>query len=146
MQKNDRIWVLCGDLGYRLWDTIRDEFPERFLNCGASEQAMVDIACGLAIEGKIPIVYTATTFLLYRPFEGIRNYIDHEKLNVKLIGSGRGRDYTHDGWSHWAQEDRKVMSLFENIASFWPETKEEIPSLVEDMLAKDKPYYINLRR
>ena len=146
MLVNKNIWVITGDLGYKMWDQIKQEFPERFLNVGASEQSMLDIAVGMALEGKIPVVYSITTFLLYRPFETIRNYINHEKIPVKLIGSGRNKDYFHDGFSHWAQEDKKVFKIFKNIEAKWPTTIKEIPSLVNNMLASNKPWYINLTR
>lgn len=146
MQKDDRIWVVTGDLGYGMWDKIKADFPKRFLNVGAAEQSMVGVGVGLALGGKIPVLYSITTFLLYRPFETIRNYINNEKIPVKLIGSGRDRDYAHDGMSHWAEEDRRVMAILGNIKSVWPETKEEIPGLVEKMLADNSGWYINLRR
>lgn len=146
MAENDKIWVLVNDLGYKMWDKVRADFPNRFINVGAAEQALMGIAVGLALEGKIPIVYSISTFLLYRPFETIRNYINYEKIPVKLIGGGRGKDYTEDGISHWAEEDKQIMKIFKNIQAKWPETIEEIPSLVDDMIKSDSPWYINLRR
>lgn len=146
MQSNKNIWIITGDLGYKMWDQIRRDFPERFINVGAAEQAMVGIAVGLALEGKIPVVYSISTFLLYRPFETIRNYIDYEQIPVKLVGSGRDRDYAHDGISHWALEDRQIMKIFKNIKSYWPKNINEIPNLIKEMLETSKPYYLNLRR
>lgn len=146
MVKNPDIWLVTVDLGYRMWDRIRDDFPERFVNTGAAEQSAIGITVGLALEGKIPIVYSITPFLLYRPFETIRNYLNREGIPVKLVGSGRGRDYNRDGFSHWAEEDRQVMKIFDAIEVRWPETKEEIPALVEEMIRVEKPYYLNLRR
>lgn len=146
MRKNNGIWVLTNDLGYKMWDQIRKDFPDRFLNCGAAEIAMMGIAVGMALEEKIPVVYSITTFLIYRPFETIRNYIHHEKIPVKLVGSGRDRDYAHDGISHWPTKERELMALLDNIESRWPETLEEIPSLVSAMLTSKKPWYVNLRR
>lgn len=146
MSKNKKVWVITGDLGYGGFDLIRKDFSERFINVGAAEQSMMGIAVGLALERKIPFVYSITTFLLYRPFETIRNYINHEKIPVKLVGSGRSKDYAHDGFSHWAEEDVPVMKLFKNIRSLWPETKEEIPGLLSKMTAINKPFYLNLRR
>ena len=87
MAKNKDIVVLTGDLGYGLWDRIRIDYQDRFFNVGSSEQLMMGMASGMAMEGKIPVVYSITPFLLYRPFEFIRNYVDHEKLPVKLIGA-----------------------------------------------------------
>lgn len=146
MIKNKDIWVIAGDLGYKAFDDIRRDFPQRFINVGAAEQTMIGIAVGLALEGKKPFAYSITTFLLYRPFETIRNYIHHEKIPVRLIGSGRDKDYAHDGFSHWAEEDKKTMDILNNIESVWPESKEEIPLLIERMITIDKPWYINLRR
>ena len=146
MAKDERIWLVVGDLGYKAFDYIRRDFPERFINCGASEQAMTGIAVGMALEGKIPFVYSITTFLLYRPFETIRNYINHEKISVKLIGAGRDRDYTHDGFSHWAEEDKETMKIFANIKALWPENKEEMPKIVDEMIKNNSPWYLNLKR
>lgn len=146
MKKNKDIWLITGDLGYKLWDNIRKDYSKRFINTGSSEQAMIGIAIGLAIDGKIPFVYSITPFLLYRPFETIRNYVDHEQIPVKLIGSGRNKEYNRDGFSHWAEEDKKVMTIFKNIESRWPEKTEELPKLFHDMIRSNKPWYVNLKR
>lgn len=146
MQKNKNIYIVVNDLGYRIWDIVRQDFPDRFINVGAAEQTQIGVGVGLALSGKIPIVYSITSFLLYRPFETIRNYLHHEKIPVKLIGSGRNRDYIHDGISHWAEEDHEVISVLNNIKSAWPNDEKEIPRLVKKMLDSDKPWYINLKR
>lgn len=146
MATNKNIWVVVGDLGYKMWDTVKEKYPDRFINTGASEQAMIGIAVGLALEGKIPVVYSITPFLLYRPFETIRNYVDREKIAVKLIGSGRNKDYLHDGFSHWAEEDKSIMRNLKNIIASWPKNKKEIPTLVDKMLKSNKPWYVNLRK
>lgn len=146
MARNKNIWVITADLGYKMWDKIRDDYPDRFLNAGASEQAMMGIAVGLALEGRIPVVYSITSFLLYRSFETLRNYVNHERIPVKLIGSGRGQDYMLDGFSHWAEEDREVLKVLNNIESRWPVKNEELPSLIDEMISRPVPYYLNLRK
>lgn len=145
MKNDGNIYLLTGDLGYGLWDEIKKEFPDRYINTGAAEQALIDIAVGLALDGKIPFVYSITTFLLYRPFEAIRNYLNHEKIPVKLIGSGRNLDYEISGFTHCAEDDRKVMKLFSNIKSYWPE-KQEVAGLVRKAVKDKSPYYINLSK
>src|SRR3990167_4043938 len=131
MEKDPDIWVICIDLGYGMFDKIRDKFPDRFLNTGAAEQAAMGIAVGLAMEGKIPVVYSITSFLLYRPFETIRNYINHEGIPVKLVGSGRDKDYLHDGFSHDSTDAKKIMKNFKNICQDWPDTKEAMVDSIE---------------
>ena len=146
MGRDDRIYLLTGDLGYGLWDKIKIDYPDRFFNVGSSEQLMMGAASGLAADGKIPVVYSITPFLLYRPFEFIRNYVNHERLPVKLIGGGRGQDYGYLGFSHWAEDDKKFMKCFKNIKSFWPETIDEIEKIKQDFFYSAEPYYINLKR
>ncbi len=146
MKKNKDIWLVTGDLGYLMFDPIRDELADRYINTGAAEQSMVGIGVGLALEGKIPFIYSITPFLLYRPFEAIRNYINREGIPVNLVGGGRDRDYDEDGFSHWSEEDKEVMKLFPNINSYWPKTKEEIPDMMRLIIENNKPTYLNLRR
>ena len=97
MKKNKNIWLVLTGVGFGMFDKIKEDFTDRVANCGASEQAAVGIAVGLALEGKIPFFYTIPNFLIYRPFEWIRNYIDHEQIPVKLISGGQGKDYLEDG-------------------------------------------------
>ncbi len=146
MKTNKKIYIITGDLGYKIWDNHRIAYPKRVINVGAAEQAMMGIGVGLALEGKIPIVYSISSFVLYRPFETIRNYVDYECIPVKLVGSGRDKDYLDHGFCHWAKEDRQVLKIFKNIQAKWPKTLEEIPSLVDNMIKSDKPWYVNLRR
>jgi transketolase len=146
MGANEDIVVLTGDLGYGLWDRIKLDYPDRFFNFGSSEQLMVGAACGMAMEGKIPVVYSITPFLLYRPFEFIRNYVDHEKIAIKLVGGGRNKDYGYLGFSHWAEEDKAVMSIFKNIIVKHPNSVKEMEECFVLINDKDAPLYINLKR
>lgn len=146
MRSDERIWVVTGDLGYGMFDKIKGDFPGRFINVGAAEQVMLGVGIGLAIEGKIPVVYSITPFLLYRPFETIRNYVNREKIPVKLVGGGRDRDYGHDGFSHWAEEDQEVIQLFPNIESVRPDSKNQIIDIIDDFIYSPTPSYLNLQR
>ncbi len=120
MEKDENIIFITADLGYGLWDTVRSSFPDRSYNVLSSEQLMLGMATGFALEGKISICYSITPFVLYRPFEFVRNYLDHEKIPVKLVGGGRDKDYGYLGFSHWADDDLKIYSCFENIVKYKP--------------------------
>jgi len=146
MATNKNIYLLTGDLGFGLFDNHKEDFPERFINCGAAEQAMIGIAVGLALEGKIPFVYSITNFLLYRPFETIRNYINHEKIPVNLIGSGRNRDYEHDGISHWSEDAAVLFSMLPHITPYFPDKNSDVIKIVNRMIYSHKPAFLSLRR
>jgi len=146
MKKNEDTHLITGDLGYGLWDKIRDDFPTRFHNVGSSEMVMMGMGIGLAMEGKIPYVYSITPFAIYRPFEMIRNYLDHEGIPVNIIGGGRDKEYGYLGFSHWSHDDKRIMGVFDNIKSYHPETDEELADSFKYTLQKRTPIYINLKR
>lgn len=152
-KNNPNIILVTGDLGFGLWNEFRETLPNQFINCGASEQLMMGMGVGIALEEKIAVIYSITTFLLYRPFETIRNYIDREKIPVKLIGSGRNKDYIHDGFSHWSEDVRKLFfdskeqeAVFPNIKDHWPQNKREIPGLVHAIINSKTPEFVSLTR
>jgi transketolase len=146
MKVNQNIYLITGDLGYGLWDNIRDSFQGRFFNVGSSEMAMMGMAIGLAMEGKIPFVYSITPFAIYRPFEMIRNYLDHENIPVNIIGGGRDRDYGYLGFSHWADDDKKIMESFKNIRIMHPTNIDELQINFNQLINDRKPTYLNLKK
>lgn len=146
MKKDNRIWLLVGDLGYGGADKIRDDFPDRFINCGAAEQAMIGIACGLAFEGKIPFCYSIAPFLVYRPFEMLRSYVNYEKIPINLAASGRDKDYLHDGYSHNAEDVSLLLGGLININKYFPEELKDVEKMFQQMLENKKPNFISLKR
>jgi transketolase len=146
MKSNPDIYLITGDLGYGLWDEIRDTFPNRFFNVGSSEMAMMGMAIGLAMDGKIPFVYSITPFAIYRPFEMIRNYINHESIPVKILGGGRDDEYGYLGFSHWASEDLTALNIFENLKLFKPHTQDELENAFNFAINNNSPVYINLKK
>jgi len=140
MQDNPNVVLITGDLGYGLFDTIRDKYPEQFFNVGAAEQTMMGAAVGMALLGKTVFVYSITPFLLFRPFETVRNYISHESIPVVMVGSGRDSDYGHDGFSHFAGDD-EILKQLPNI-QFIKQDEFSLASIVRS----GKPTYLNLKR
>jgi len=146
MVENQDIIVLTADLGFGLLDQIQNSFPERFHNVGAAEQLMIGAGIGLAESGKIPVCYSMSSFVLYRPFEFLRNYVNAECVPVKLIGSGRDKDYSHDGLSHWAHDDEQVLAALPNIKIYKPKSIEELEHSWPDFINSPEPAYLNLTR
>lgn len=145
-ETDKNIWVVTADLGMGLWDEFKSKFPDRFINTGASEQAASDIVVGLALSGKKPFFYSITPFLIYRCFETLRTYINHEKIPVRLVGSGRNGDYFHDGFSHNASDVWDIMSRLREIHCYYPEKKEMIPAILKAMIKEDQPSFISLKK
>jgi len=142
MMDDDRIVLLTADLGFGLLDPIRQAFSKRFHNVGAAEQLLIGAGIGLAESGKIPVCYSMSSFVLYRPFELLRNYLNYEQIPVKLLGSGRDRDYSHDGISHWAHDDEAVLASLPNIKIFKPADLRELQEMWPEYLFGPNPAYL----
>lgn len=146
MQSNKNIFLLTADLGFGILDNIKENHQDRFYNVGAAEQLLIGAGIGLAESGMIPVCYSMSSFILYRPFEFLRNYVNEERIPVKLIGSGRDKDYSHDGFSHWAHDDEQVLAALPNIEIYKPKSIEELELRFKSFLYSDCPAYLNLTR
>ena len=62
------------------------------------------------------------------------------------MGGGRDQDYGYLGFSHWAEDDKKIMSCFDNIGVFHPEDLNQLESTFDFFIESKVPQYINLRR
>jgi transketolase len=145
MDTNKDIYIIFCGLGWPRVDEFLTKYPYRAINTEASEQTALDISVGLSYEGKTPIVYTITPFLL-RGFETIRTYINHENLNVILLGIGRDKDYAHDGFSHDASDIEMILRTQHNIFQSYPNTPIEIRQALRIALTIKGPNFISIPR
>ena len=140
--KDEKIFVLVGDIGYRVFDEFREKHPDRFINVGICEQSMISVSAGMALEGLKPWVYTITPFLIERPFEQVKLDINQQKVNVKLVGFA---DYPTLGPTHSEMNGKALMKLFNNIASFFPKDGDETEKMIFEAYEKKGPAFVNLK-
>lgn len=124
-ERDPRILLLTGDLGYLVLDSFAEEFPTRFFNVGVAEQNMVGLATGLAEAGFIPFVYSIVTFAALRPYEFIRNGPILHQFPVRIVGVGGGVEYGHNGPTHFGLEDVSVMRVQPGITVIAPADYEQ---------------------
>ena len=139
------LYILTADLGYGVFDRIQKLHPNQLINTGAAEQSMLGAGVGMTLAGKTAFCYSITPFLIYRPLEWIRTFLHHDQIPVKLVGSGRDKDYAHDGITHDATGVKELLDMFD-IVQFYPESKEEVPDMVDEMINNNKPSFISLER
>lgn len=146
MPNNPDIYFISAGLGWPRTDELKEKFPNRYIQTEASEQTALDIAVGLAYAGKTPITYTITPFYL-RAFETIRTYINHENLNVKMIGAGRDDDYSkHDGFSHDAGDIVEILNTQRNIVQFFPRKVEDMQHDMDRMIKYQGPMFLSIKK
>jgi transketolase len=137
-----KIYLLVGDIGFKIFDEFRYRHPDKFINCGICEQSMIGMASGMAIEGLKPWVYTITPFLIERPFEQIKLDIDQQNVDVKLVGYA---DYPNLGPTHSELDAKKLMSLFKNIKSYYPDNSEDVVKAMNNAYLSSSPAFISLK-
>jgi len=142
--EDDRVILLTGDLGFGVFDDFQELFPDRFINVGICEQAMVDISAGLAMEGYKPIVYSIASFMTGRAYEQIRVTINYQKLPVIIVGAGGGYVYAKAGPTHHAADDLGLMNLLPGMTVTAPGSPEEVSALLPQLLALGSPSYMRI--
>ncbi len=145
-KKNKKICALVADISPAgSMQKFRNEYPERFINCGVAEQSMIGIAAGMALRGFRPFCYTIATFALYRPFEMIRVDLAYQKLPVTVIGMGAGLIYSTLGSTHQSFEDISIASSIPNMQVLAPCDPLEMEEATRWCAIKNKgPVYMRL--
>jgi transketolase len=143
-EADDRIWLICGDVGYSVLEVFSDRFPKRYLNAGVAEQNMTGIAAGLALTGKIAVTYSIANFPVMRCLEQVRNDVCYHNLNVKIVSVGGGLAYGSHGYTHHGVEDLAVMSVLPNMTVIAPGDPLEARGATRSMMAQPGPAYLRL--
>ena len=93
-----------------MWKWTEGNYKQ--INCGVQEPNMVNIAAGLASQGKKVIIYGVAGFVIYKAYEQI-------KLNVKgwaehhgsiiFVNAGHNGCYSVCGRGHLVADDLQLM-------------------------------------
>jgi len=143
-ERNDRIILVTGDLGFRVFDEYRARFPLQFLNVGVAEQNMIGVATGLALEGRIPFCYSIGNFSTLRCLEQIRNDACYHDANVNVVCMGGGFSYGALGISHHATEDLAIMRAIPGITVLAPGDLWEASEAAEALVSTPGAGYLRL--
>lgn len=143
-EKDSRIILLTGDLGFMVLEEFIKRKPKQFINVGVAEQNMVGIATGLAEAGFIPFVYSIVNFSTLRPYEFIRNGPVFHQLPVRIVGVGGGLEYSNNGATHYGLEDVGVMRVQNGIQVIAPADSQQTRSALLDTWDLPQPVYYRL--
>ena len=143
---DSRVIFIGSDLGAGVLNAMKTEMPARFIMEGISEQHVVGMAAGLAMEGFIPYINTIATFLTRRCYEQVALDLCLQDLPVRLIASGGGGVYAPLGPTHLAVEDLAIMRALPNMAVVAPCDAQEMRRLMEASIEWPHPMYIRLAK
>ncbi len=145
-KKNKKVLFIGSDLGPGVLDNFKKKFPKRFLMEGVSEQAIIGMAAGLAMQKYRPYVNTIATFITRRAFEQVVVDLCLHNLPVTLIGNGGGMVYAPLGPTHQSIEDISIMRTLPNITILAPCDANDMKSLVFQTSKIKGPTYIRIAR
>jgi transketolase len=143
-ESDEKIFLLCGDLGFSVLENFRNKFPDRFLNVGIAEQNMAGIAAGLSLEGYKVFIYSIGNFPSLRAIEQIRYDICYHELNVTIVSVGAGFAYGPLGCSHHATEDFAILRSLPNMIVYNPADPLEVTWSMDEIFNSKKASYLRL--
>ena len=144
--KDKRVVFLTGDLGYKLFDQLKDHDPARVINCGIREAGMVGYAAGLAKTEIRPFIYSIAPFVTLRCLEQIKIDLCYNQANVVVVGVGGGFAYGTNGPTHHGIDDIGVLSCLPAITVWTPSDPNEVRLCVQAAAKLDNAAYLRLGR
>jgi len=146
MTSDKRVVFITADLGFKLFDRIAMKFPDRVINVGIREAAMVGLAAGLSKEGFLPFLYSIAPFSTLRCLEQIRVDLCYNNLPAVIVGVGGGLAYGLNGPTHMGIDDVGVMNALPNMTIVSPCDPFEVRSLLPQIAKLSGPVYLRLAR
>src|ERR1700744_3178544 len=145
-KRDERVVFIGSDLSPGLLADMQREMPERWFMEGITEQNVVGMAAGFAMEGFIPYVNTIATFITRRCYEQVAVDLCLHDLPVRLIGNGGGLVYAPLGPTHLAIEDIAIMRALPNMAVTAVCDAKEMVRLMNATIDWPHPIYIRLAK
>lgn len=139
-----RTAVVLADISADRFEDAARRHPDRVLNVGIREQAMLGVAGGLALAGLRPVVHTIAPFLVERPFEQIKLDLNHQDVGAVLVSTGASYDYPGAGRTHMAPGDVALLDTLPGWRVHVPGHPDELRSLLTSELAAEGLAYLRM--
>ena len=146
-EHDDRIVAVVNDsVGSSKLGGFQKRFPDRLVNVGIAEQAMVGVGAGLAAGGRIPFVSAASCFLTARAMEQIKVDVAYSRHHVVLCGQSPGVAYGELGPTHHSPEDLAWLRAIPGMTVVVPADPAETAAAVNWAAAHDGPVFLRVSR
>jgi len=142
--EDSRVVALLGDIGVFSFKDSMEKFPDRVMNFGIMEQAMIGAACGLAKGGFIPFVHSIAPFVTERCYEQLKLNLGYENVNAFVVSVGNSYDYAGLGCTHHCPNDLRIVSSIPNFKTFCAGNPSDLKKIIKRYLNASGPKYIRL--
>ncbi|ULR50809.1 transketolase [Streptomyces deccanensis] len=142
---DDTIVCLEADLGGK-GHPFQAAHPERFLNLGIAEGAMVDMAAGLAAGGHKPFISTFAPFAALRAAESLKLTLGYLAAGVTVVAPYAGVSGAWFGTTHHCLEDLAILRSVPGVTIAAPYGDAEMRAVVREAVRSGRPHYIRTGR
>ena len=143
-QLNERVVLLSGDIGNKLFDRFKEANDGRYFNCGIAEANMMGVAAGMALSGLRPVIYTIAPFTTTRCLEQIRVDVCYQNVPVIIVGTGAGLSYAELGATHHSCEDIALLRVLPGMTVLAPCETRDLRALLRAALQQTGPVYMRI--
>ncbi|MGL4677191.1 MAG: transketolase family protein [Brevinema sp.] len=124
---------------------FQKKYPENFWELGIGEQSSMSGACGLALEGFIPVYVNFAIFASGTIWTQLRQTA-YAQLNVKVVATHPGLDAGLDGASHQAIQDIAILRAIPNITILTPSDLYDTAAALRFAIENKGLYYVRVSR
>ncbi|MEZ4647756.1 MAG: transketolase C-terminal domain-containing protein [Candidatus Eisenbacteria bacterium] len=144
LASDPRTALVLADVGASRMRTTLERFPDRAINVGIREQAMVGVAAGLAMEGFRPILHSYAPFLVERAFEQLKLDLSYQGVGAILASVGASYDWPEGGRTHQAPGDIAILDSLPDWSLHVPGHPDEVEMLLRHEAKRILPAYLRL--
>ena len=128
------------------WDMWGFPLAPNVINCGIGEPNMVNIAAGLASQGKKVIVYGVAGFVIYKSYEQIKMNVKGWAENygsILFCNAGHNGCYSVCGRGHLVDDDYQLMEALD-IPLYDPKDRKTFLEVVTEGVQSNGVRFIRL--
>jgi transketolase len=132
------------DIGMWAIRDILSEFPERAMNVGIYEDAMISIAAGISSRGLVPTIFGIQPYLIERCLEQIKMDLAYQNNGVNIIGTGAAVDYAKYGYSHYCAGDIALIKMYPGVEFVAPGSPGQFDQLFKTCYRNGRPTFFRI--
>ncbi len=149
LEKDERVMLLSGTGGVGIpkgMSKAIKSFPDRVIDAGIMEQAIVSMTAGMSIAGMIPIFYAQSPFIVERAYEQLKIDYGYQKVRGNFVGHGASAETASFGATHCCPADISVLKMIPGMQVVVPGREDEFETLLREAYDNEYPTYYRLTR
>jgi transketolase len=144
LDDDERVAVVLADISGDGLAPAAIRHPDRVINVGIREQAMIGVAAGMSLAGLRPVVHSYASFLVERPFEQIKLDLGHQDLAAVLVSIAGSYDASGEGRTHQSPGDVALLDTVPGFTVHVPGHSSEVDRILRQAVKGDDRVYIRL--